>query len=316
MNKRTMKKKKIPGMSAKELLIARANDKLFNFLLADGCIRGALVKGTHMVSEMRSQHELGILETLVLGYAYLGACLVAANLKGGDRIGLKIECSGPIRGLLVEANAHGEVRGYLKTHSIPVDKPLKSFDLSPFWGDGFLEVIRYPEYAKHPYIGQVKLRYGSIATDLANYFTTSEQTPTAFNLSVKFDPAGEVVGAGGLLLQAMPGAEPELIDNLENLVYDLPSIGETFAAGKESESFIMENFRNFSPRLIGNRRIEFFCRCQKKNIGQIMARLPVESLGEILQEGPFPLETVCQYCNTKYYFEKPEIETLYQKRFH
>jgi molecular chaperone Hsp33 len=288
-----MKKKKIPGMSTKEWLIARANDKLFNFLLADGCIRGALVKGTHMVSEIRSQHELGILETLVLGYAYLGACLMAANLKGGDRIGLKIECSGPIRGLLVEANAHGEVRGYLKTHSIPVDKPLKSFDLSPFWGDGFLEVIRYP-----------------------NYFTTSEQTPTAFNLSVKFDPAGEVAGAGGLLLQAMPGAEPELIDNLENLVYDLPSIGETFAAGRESESFIMENFRNFSPRLIGKRRVEFFCRCQKKSIGQIMARLPVETLGEILQEGPFPLATICQYCNTKYYFEKPEIETLYQKRFH
>lgn len=311
-----MKKKRVSGKSAKELLIARANDRLFRFLLAEGTVRGALVNGSLMVNEMRANHNLGILETLVTGYAYLGVGLMAADLKGHDRVGFKVECSGPIKGVAVEADAHGEVRGYLMTDSIPLDKPLESFDLAPFFGDGFLSVTRYPEHAKQPYTGQVKLLYGSIAKDLANYFSTSEQTPTAFNLSIKFDKAGVAIGAGGLMLQAMPGAEPKMIDNLENLVYDLPSLGEVFAAGESHEGFIKRHFRKFSPRLLDNRRIEFFCRCRKETIGRILAGLPVETLGEMLREGPFPLETTCRYCNTRYRFEKSEIETIYKKQFH
>lgn len=311
-----MKKKRISGKSAKELLIARANDRLYRFLLVEGTVRGALVNGSLMVNEIRANHNLGILETLVTGYAYLGVGLMAADLKGNDRVGFKVECSGPIKGIAVEADAHGEVRGYLMTDSIPLDKPLESFDLAPFFGDGFLSVTRHPEHAKQPYTGQVKLQYGSIAKDLANYFSTSEQTPTAFNLSIKFDKTGVAIGAGGLMLQAMPGAEPEMIDNLENLVYDLPSLGEVFAAGESHEGFIKRHFRKFSPRLLDNRRIEFFCRCRKETIGRILAGLPVETLGDMLQEGPFPLETTCRYCNTQYRFEKSEIEAIYKKQFH
>jgi molecular chaperone Hsp33 len=120
-----MIKKNIGGESLKERLLASAKDRLYNFLLADGAIRGAILNGTRMINEMRANHELGILETLVLGRAYLAAGLISANLKGADSTSLKIECSGPIRGLSVEANAFGEVRGFLKNVPIPIDKPMQ-----------------------------------------------------------------------------------------------------------------------------------------------------------------------------------------------
>ena len=132
-------------------------------MLADGRIRGAVIHGSHMIDEMRLNHELGILETLILGHAYLSISLLTANMKGPDRISLRIECSGPIQGLSVEANAFGEVRGYLKVNPIPIEKPLESFDTAPFFGTGFLIVTRYPAHAKQPYEGRVKLEYGSIA---------------------------------------------------------------------------------------------------------------------------------------------------------
>ena len=69
--------------------MASAKDRLYNFLLADGAIRGAILNGTRMINEMRVNHELGILETLVLGRAYLGAGLMSANLKGADRTSFK-----------------------------------------------------------------------------------------------------------------------------------------------------------------------------------------------------------------------------------
>ncbi|MBW2101383.1 MAG: Hsp33 family molecular chaperone HslO [Deltaproteobacteria bacterium] len=79
---------------------------------------------------MRAAHDLGILETLVLGRAYLGCSLMASDLKGRDKISLKIDCSGPVQGLVVEGNAFGEVRGYLVRVPIPLEKPLEDTDLS------------------------------------------------------------------------------------------------------------------------------------------------------------------------------------------
>ena len=190
-----MQKKKPYGDTLKEKLLASAKDRLHKFLLADGAVRGAIMNGTRMVNEMRANHELGILETLVLGRAYLGVVLMAADLKSNDRISVKFDCSGPIKGLVVEANAFGEVRGFLKQVPIPIDKPMESFDLSPFFRAGFLSVTKYLEDAKQPFTGQVMLKYGNIAQDLANYYLTSEQVPTAFNLSIKFDTEGQVTSS-------------------------------------------------------------------------------------------------------------------------
>ena len=77
-----MIKKQLFTETMKERLVASAKDRLHNFLLADGIVRGAVLHGTHMVNEMRANHELGILETLVLGRAYLGIALMSANIKG------------------------------------------------------------------------------------------------------------------------------------------------------------------------------------------------------------------------------------------
>ncbi|UCH98631.1 MAG: Hsp33 family molecular chaperone HslO [Candidatus Aminicenantes bacterium] len=309
-----MIKKKIPGMSKKEQLKARAKNRLHNFVLEGGQIRGAAIHGTHMLKEMRLNHELGILETLVLGHAYIGISLMTASLKErGDHIAFKIECSGPIKGLSVEANAYGEVRGYLKNNPIPIEKPLESFNLSPFFGEGFLMVTRFPGYAKHPYVGHVKMRYGSIARDLAHYFLSSEQTPTAFHLSVKFDPEGNVTGAGGLFLQTMPHADNKRIDKLEHLMNNFPSIGEAFSVNQSPEEFIVKHFHSFSPKILDSRRMEFFCRCRKAAIGQVIAKLPLQTLEDMFHRGPFPVDIRCHNCNTVYQFDKGEIETFYNK---
>jgi molecular chaperone Hsp33 len=308
------KRESILGMSGKEMLMARYKDKLHHFLMADGNIRGALVHGTHLVKEMREYHQLGILETLILGHGYLAASLMTATFKGIERVVIKIDCSGPVGGVSLEANGYGEVRGYLKNKHIPLDKPLESFDMSPFLGNGLLTVIRYFPDAKAPYEGRVHLQNGSIARDLAFYYSTSEQTPTVFNLSVIFDKEGNVTGAGGLFLQAMPGAEDKQITQLESIVEQLPSIGEYFAANGEAEDFIRRQFKDLSPRIIGQRRIEFFCRCHKENFGRILGNLELDSLEDLAKNGPFPLETRCHYCNSTYTFSKEELQEMYQKR--
>jgi molecular chaperone Hsp33 len=305
-----MIKKKPYGRTLKDQLKAGAKDRLHNFLLAGGAIRGVIMHGTRMVNEMRANHELGILETLVLGRAYLGAGLMSADLKSIDRISLKIDCSGPIKGLVVEANAFGEVKGYLKQLPIDIDKPMENYDLAPFFGSGFLEVSKHLEDAKQPFTGKIALEYGNIALDLANYYLKSEQIPTAFNLSIKFDRQGIVTGAGGLFLQAMPDAADDLVVDLEQRVNQLPSLGEKFSENQDPESLVQAVFKKHSPQFLANRRIEFMCHCSKKRLQKYLSMLPPDDIRDIRQNGPFPLELRCHLCNTAYEFSKAEIQAI------
>ncbi|MCP4218666.1 MAG: Hsp33 family molecular chaperone HslO [bacterium] len=309
-----MIKTKLEGKSTKELLKAKARDRLYHFMLADGKIRAALVNTSLMVNEMRANHGLGILETLVLGHAYTGGALLTATLKGNDRMAFKVDCGGPIKGLSVEINAHGEVRGFLKNVPIPVDAPLENNDLSKFFGTGLLQVTRFPEHAKQPYTGNVVLRHGNIALDLADYFMNSEQTPTAFNLSIKFDEEGTVLGAGGLMLQAMPDAGEAVLEQLETMLKNLPCIGEFYTDHEAApETFMNQHFKDLSPKLLGSRRVEFFCRCRKESVGQMVGMLPPEDIEDMLKNGPFPVEIKCHNCSTMYSFDKEEIQTFAKK---
>ncbi|MFC1886126.1 Hsp33 family molecular chaperone HslO [Thermodesulfobacteriota bacterium] len=310
-----MIKRKLYGDTLKAQLLAGAKDRMYNFLLADGAIRGVVMNGVRMVNEMRANHELGILETLVLGRAYLGAALMSADLKGMDRLSIKIDCKGPIKALNVEANAFGEVRGFLKNVSIPIDKPMENFDLSPFFGNGFLSVTKHLKDAKQPFAGKVELKYGNVAQDLAYYYLKSEQTPTAFNLSIKFDINGTVTGAGALFLQAMPEANDDLALDMEDRVKNLPSLGESFIDKKDPVSLVRHVFQKHSPRFLAERRIEFMCHCNKERFRSYIMLLPIEELNDIRQNGPFPLEIRCHHCNTAFHFSKNNIDEIYKKRF-
>jgi molecular chaperone Hsp33 len=161
----------------------------------------------------------------------------------------------------------------------------------------------------------VALKYGNIALDLANYYLTSEQIPTAFNLSIKFEKDGKVTGAGGLFLQAMPEAGDDLTADLEKRVKNLPSLGEIFTEDKEPESLVRDVFQKYSPKILANRRIEFMCHCNKERLRSYLTLLPIDELKDIRNNGPFPLEIRCHHCNTPYHFEKPVIKEIYGKRF-
>lgn len=309
-----MIKKNISEQTLKDQLLEKSKDRLYRFVLADKTVRGAVIRGNQLIRQMRGNHTLGILETLVLGHAYLGCGLMSANLKGNDRISLKIECSGPIKGLVAQANAKGEIRGYLYRKPIPIEKPLDNFDLSPFFGAGFLTVTKFIEDAKQPFTGQTILKYGNIAQDLAYYFLTSEQIPTAFSLSIHFDRQGNVTGAGGLFLQAMPDAPEDIIVGLEKRMATLSSIGAVFSEDIDPEKWIQKSFMPYSPLVLDSYRIEFYCHCSQEMIRSFLATMPLEELEDMLEKDTFPVETHCRHCNTAYYFSKADIEALIRGR--
>jgi molecular chaperone Hsp33 len=305
-----MKKKPIVDKELLSHLEKLPEDKREVFLLSDGSVRAVALQGTHTINQMRANHELGILETLVLGHGYLAAGLLASTVKGDDRVQLTIECGGPIKGVYVEAWAIGAVRGYLQEVPIQVDKPLESFDLSPFFGPGFLTVTKLLEGKKTPFSGQIMLQHGSIAKDLAEYFLTSEQTPAVVSLSIQFDREGRVIGSGALFLQNLPGSDNATLEEIEMMATSMPSMGKYLSEGKNSKEFVEEVFAKFSPEYLESQPYGFSCPCDRKRYGEYLQSLPLEERQSILEEGPFPLELQCFNCSTTYSFSKDELQSL------
>ncbi len=312
-----MIKKNIFKGNLKKQLQAASRDRLFRFMMGDGMIRGAIVNCTRMVKEMRANHDLDMTSTLVLGQAYIAAALLTTNLKGKDRISINIQCSGPVKGLDVESNVYGEVRGFLKNPGFAEEcREKKIKGLPAIFGAGFLSVTKYLEKAVQPYSGKVMLEYGTLAQDLANYFLQSEQIPTAFSLSVYFNPNGDVKGAGGLFLQAMPGVDEKTVKKAESIVKNIKSIGKTIADRTSPDTLVLKKFDVLTPIFLGNNRVEFFCRCTEKKMLGYLAALPEKEINDIIEKGPFPLEIRCHNCNTLYKFSKYDIKQLKKRCDH
>ncbi|MCI6180610.1 MAG: Hsp33 family molecular chaperone HslO, partial [Treponema porcinum] len=126
-----MKKIEIADKELVEKINALPKDEMAVFVMADGRIRGALFHGTRFVNQMRAQHNLGILESLVLGQASLCAALMIPLMKGQEHLCWKYDVDGPVAGFSIEADSTGYVRGFLYNEHIPVDKPLENWDLKP-----------------------------------------------------------------------------------------------------------------------------------------------------------------------------------------
>ena len=209
-----MIKAEIADKELLEHLSSIEKDGMSIFVMADGRIRGALFNGSRLVNDMRAQHNLGILETMILGQACLCGALMIPTMKGREHLTFRYDTNGPAAGFSVEADSAGTVRGFLLQNPVPVEKPLENWDLSPFFGPGTVSVTRMQEGNKVPQTGTTEILFRNIAKDLTWYFQQSEQIQTAFNTSILMDRAGRVIGAGGLFLQVMPNAGGKLSEKL------------------------------------------------------------------------------------------------------
>ncbi len=304
-------------------------DGMTMFVMADGQFRGAFYNGTRMVNQMRAQHHLGILETLVLGQAELCAALLIPTMKGREHLTFRYDVNGPVAGFSVEADSTGYVRGHLFQNQIPIEKPLENWDLTPFLGDGTVTISRLGEGMKEAQTGMVEIKYKNIAKDLAWYFDQSEQIHTAFNTSIQFDRQGRVIGAGGMFVQAVPGAggkskisaqtqdsgaedkdevASDLIRRVENAFRAMPSIGKWFADGGDMEDVIYGLFREFKPTAVLDRDIVYNCPCSLDHYVQAVKHLPPAELSDILARDPEPIEITCHNCGSVYHITKDMLK--------
>ncbi|MBP5177578.1 MAG: Hsp33 family molecular chaperone HslO, partial [Clostridia bacterium] len=211
--------------------------------------------------------------------------------------------------IVVCADSALHVRGYIDNPQ--ADLPLNDkgkLDVAGCVGrKGRISVVKNLGL-KEPYTGSAHIVSGEIAEDFAAYYTYSEQQPTGMALGVKIGKDLTCVGAGGIVMQPMPGAKEENIDKAEELLSQFSTISTLIETegldGVVNRFFDGVAFDEYAP--------VYKCNCNKDYVDRVLLTLGEKELYDTVEkEGK--IEVVCHFCPEKYVYFKEDVDALLGK---
>ncbi len=291
-------------------------NKVVKFLAYDGRVNVICTNTTELVEEIRKIHDLTPVTTAGLGrLATISGMMGFTDIKeNDDHITIQLNGRGPMGALvsvIKRKNKTTKIKVY--TDNPHVDLPLKSngkLDVGTAVGrNGFLNIINKNEITDSNYNGLVPLVSGEIAEDFTEYFAKSKQIPTVIALGVLVGSQG-VKSAGGYMISLMPDATEEDIVKIEKALQNIDSISKMISENKSLEDIakIVTGDKNI-VMLENDLDIKYECDCSKDKFEKALISIGKEELSKILEEDG-KAETVCHFCNKKYYFSKEDLENL------
>ncbi|MDE0584643.1 Hsp33 family molecular chaperone HslO [Planococcus sp. A6] len=286
------------------------NDYLVRALAYDGQIRAFATRTTETVNEAQRRHYTWPTASAALGRSMTASVMLGAMLKGEEKLTIKINGGGPLGTILVDANAKGEVRGY-------VSNPQTHFDLNE---QGKLDVRRAVGTEgtltvskdiglQHPYVGQVPIVSGELGDDFTHYIVTSEQTPSSVGVGVIVNPDNTILASGGFIIQLMPGTDEKVISQLEQRLTEIPTISNMVRAGLTPEDILNEVLGKENVKALDTMPVNFQCQCSRERIHNAIQGLGSAEIEDIIvTEGK--AEAQCHFCNETYVFTKDQLQDM------
>jgi molecular chaperone Hsp33 len=295
---------------------------LLRGMAAGGTLRVIAADTTDLVAEALGRHATtGITAGAALGRTLTASLLLAHVLLKDrrDRVTIKLDGGGPIGGVIADAGLDGTVRGYARHPEVELSpRPDGKLDVGGAVGrDGHIEVIRSHAPYGDPYASSVELVSGEVGEDVATFLARSEQIASAVLLGVSFEeaPAGTPAGrrvrsAGGVVLQALPGAEDAALALLEANVrafgqltealhhHDLRHVMEELTWGLDLEVLT----RQALP-------LEFRCRCSDEKALAAVAYFTQAEREQMVAEAG-GAEVVCHWCGEARFVDATAMSTL------
>lgn len=289
--------------------------RIIKFLAYEGRALVKCIDSTNIVEEARKIHDLSPTVTAALGRLLTMTSMMGADLKEiEDSITVQIKGDGLAGTLTAVTDSNGNVKGYV-TNPL-VELPLNEvgkLDVSKAVGKNGMMYIIKDIGLKDPYVGMTPIISGEIAEDFTNYFAKSEQTPTVVALGVLVDKNG-VKKAGGYQISLMPDAKEEDIENIEAAIKKADTISKMLNDEISLEQIAKIVTGDNDIKIIDDTiKPEYKCDCSREKIEKGLIAIREKEIQDIINTDG-KAETVCQFCNKKYHFNKEELEKLINKK--
>lgn len=284
------------------------NDHIVRALAKEAGVLAMACSAKSVAEEAARRHEASPVATAALGYGLSAASLMGSLLKVQQSVAIKVEGNGPLQKMVIESDSYGRLRGYVGDAQWDVPAPIGVADVAGALGRvGLLTVVK-DLGVKNLYKGVVPLQTGELDKDLMYYLMQSEQILSLLELGVEVDAGGKLVAAGGFLLQAVPGHDTAILEQLVERTEDLPPIERMLAEGDMPAGILAEIFGDVPYEVLETRPISFHCTCSRERSLQALRLLDREDLLTLIAEGEAVID--CQFCHERYVFDRSILEEV------
>ena len=285
-------------------------DYLVRAIGYNGQVRAFATRTTDTVAEAQRRHNTWPVVSAALGRTMTASVMMGAMLKGDNKITVKIEGNGPIGPIVVDADAKGDVRGFVTNGQVHFDlNEHGKLDVRAGVGnEGYMTVVK-DLGLRDMFTGQTPIISGEIAEDFTYYFATSEQVPSSVGLGVLVNPDNTILAAGGFILQIMPGCEDETIEALEQRLASIEPVSKMIEKGYTPEQLLEAVLGEGNVQVLDSIPVKFQCQCSKERYGAAILGLGVQEIQDMIDEQG-DIETQCHFCLQTFDFSRQELQGL------
>ena len=227
-----------------------------------------------------------------------------------EKVTVQINGGGAIGTMMADANCKGQVRGFVgDPHQYLVYNDTNKLAVGLIVGtNGYLKVIK-DMGLKDQFAGQVALQSGEIGDDVASYLMNSEQTPSVVSVGVLVNPDYSVAAAGGIIIQAMPGADDAVLDDLEMRLQSARAVSGLINEGADIRGIIQNYLPGVEVQFLEEKDIQWQCNCSYEKISGLLKSIGVDELTDMIEKDG-ETEVVCHFCSSHYHFDREQLEAV------
>lgn len=282
--------------------------KLLRGLTRDGSAQILVLNSKEIVLKAQEYHHTAPTSSAALGRLLTATSLMGCTLKEkGNSLSVSFKGDGEGGNLVAVSDYMGNVRGCMSNPDADPERYKNGkLNVAKVVGKGQITVIK-DVGEKIPYNGITEIKTGEIAEDIAGYYAESEQIPTLCALGVLIDTDGKCKAAGGVMVQLLPFAAEETIAKLEENASKLNNLSALFDKGLSNEEIANIALEGIEYDIFDEYDVGYVCTCsEERHAFGLLSLNPYELWNMLINDKK--IETVCQFCGTKYTFDGDKIE--------
>lgn len=276
-------------------------DTVLRAVTHDGNFRVVAVETTRTVRAAAQAQKVPVAGKSLFADLLTASVLVRESMAPDLRVQIVLQGDDRRSRLVADSHPDGMTRGLVQL------APGK--DVLPLGGGGVLRVQRSMQNGEL-HQGVVGVPPGSsIATAFMAYMEESEQIHSMISIACVLS-GGEIVAAGGYLLQLLPEVERQKLAVMTERLEDFRDIGPLLARGAASpKELLFETLYGMPYEQVAERGVHYGCNCSFARLAASLASLPRKDI-EDLASSKEVLEISCDFCGQVYHYRPDQLRGL------